>query len=247
MLAAAEGHRRTELSLAREREHAQANLIRRMIAGTIAPAEMRMALLPLGLDPDAAYHALRTCPTPSHGINDIERLLGVDMPASLAHGVIALVDGDLCGFMSSLSKTPFPMPVGVSASAPLTEFKSAFRRATRAFNTARALGAVGVFDLEMLGIQAAIVSDADVGDVFERRYVDSLNGVTGSEIILDTVERFLNNDLGVEATARELGVHSNTVRQRLGRFEQQTQRSLREAETIAEVWWALQRRHLDAG
>jgi DNA-binding PucR family transcriptional regulator len=46
------------------------------------------------------------------------------------------------------------------------------------------------------------------------------------------------------ATARELGVHVNTVRHRLNRFEEATGRSLHETEAIVEVWWALQRQQL---
>jgi sugar diacid utilization regulator len=41
-----------------------------------------------------------------------------------------------------------------------------------------------------------------------------------------------------------LNSHPNTVRQRLDRFEEATGRSLRETETVVEVWWALQRRRL---
>jgi DNA-binding PucR family transcriptional regulator len=64
------------------------------------------------------------------------------------------------------------------------------------------------------------------------------------DVILAMVECFFNNDFSVDTTARELGVHSNTIRQRLGRFEETTGRSLHEAEVLVEVWWALQRRHL---
>jgi DNA-binding PucR family transcriptional regulator len=49
------------------------------------------------------------------------------------------------------------------------------------------------------------------------------------------------NDRNVELTARDLEIHSNTVRQRLARFEETTGCSLRDTETLAEVWWALQR------
>jgi DNA-binding PucR family transcriptional regulator len=41
-----------------------------------------------------------------------------------------------------------------------------------------------------------------------------------------------------------LDVHPNTVRRRLDRFEEATGRSLRETETVVEVWWAVQRRRL---
>ncbi len=39
-------------------------------------------------------------------------------------------------------------------------------------------------------------------------------------------ERYLGNDRNVEVTAKDLEVHPNTVRQRLDRFEEATDRSL---------------------
>jgi DNA-binding PucR family transcriptional regulator len=77
-----------------------------------------------------------------------------------------------------------------------------------------------------------------------RRYIDALQRLTGGDLILHTTERFLLNDCNAEATARELGVHVNTVRHRLARFEEATGRSLRETEVLVEVWWALQRHQL---
>ena len=53
--------------------------------------------------------------------------------------IVALIDGDLCGFVRDLPKASVSTPVGVSAPTPLPEFKSAFRLATRAFDTARDL------------------------------------------------------------------------------------------------------------
>jgi DNA-binding PucR family transcriptional regulator len=77
-----------------------------------------------------------------------------------------------------------------------------------------------------------------------RRYLTPLEGTTGGDTVLTTVERFLINDANAETTARDLGVHVNTIRHRLGRFEEATGRSLREIETLTEVWWALQRRRI---
>jgi DNA-binding PucR family transcriptional regulator len=45
-------------------------------------------------------------------------------------------------------------------------------------------------------------------------------------------------------TAGALGVHPNTVRKRLERFEARTGRSLRDSETEVELWWAFQDRRL---
>jgi DNA-binding PucR family transcriptional regulator len=60
--------------------------------------------------------------------------------------------------------------------------------------------------------------------------------------VLTTVESYLANDCNAETTAAGLEVHPNTVRHRLGRFEEATGRSLRATETLVEVWWALERR-----
>jgi hypothetical protein len=244
MLAAADGHHRSELSRAREHHHAQANLVRRLLAGTAAPGEIRLAVEPLGLDPKARYHAVHARPDPSTDGHAIERLLGVDGLVSRGRGLVAWIDGDMCGFIIDLPKAATPIAIGVSEPVPLHDLEDAFARATRALETALALGAPGVFDLTTLGVQAAVVGDRDVGKAMVRRYIDPVRGLTGGEVVLHTTERYLTNDCSVEMTARELEVHVNTVRHRLGRFEEATGRSLHETEALVEVWWALQCRQL---
>jgi DNA-binding PucR family transcriptional regulator len=128
---------------------------------------------------------------------------------------------------------------------PLHDLEPAFRQATRALETALAHRARGVFDLTTLGVHAAVVGDADVGDAMVGRYIDALHGVASRDMILQTIERFLTNDCNAEATTRELGVHVNTVRHRLSRLEEATGRSLRETEGLVEVWWAIQRQQLN--
>jgi hypothetical protein len=217
MLASAEGHRRTELTLAREQHHAQANLLRRIMAGTVAPAEIRTALAPLGVDPDAPYYAIYARPDTSADVGAIERYLGVGL-VTRGKGIVALIDGHVCGFIASLPKAPAPTAIGFSEPAALPDLKSAFTRARRSLETALAIGAKGTFDLATLGLEAAVVSDTDIGNVMVDRYIDALQGLTGGDAMLETVERYLANDLSVDPTARDLGVHVNTVRQRLGRL-----------------------------
>jgi hypothetical protein len=244
MLAATDGHRRSELSRARELHHAQSNLVRRLLAGTVAPGEVRMAVAPLGLDPTAVYQAVRARPEPSVDGETIEQYLGADGLVKRGRGLVVWIDGDICGFIADLPKAAAPTAIGISEPVRLHDLEPAFRRASRALETALALGVRGVFDLTTLGVQAAVVGDADVGDAMVRRYIDALHDVTGGDVILHTTERFLTNDCSAEATARELGVHVNTVRHRLNRFEEATGRSLRETEALVEVWWALQRQQL---
>jgi PucR C-terminal helix-turn-helix domain len=244
MIHAAEGHRRAELELAREQQHAQANCVRRLLAGTASPAEIRAAVQPLGLDAHGLYHAIRARPMPDLEIAAIERYLGADGLVHRGNGLLALIDGDSCGFISHLPPSPAPISIGVSDPVPLASLKPAFRHASRALETALALGAKGIFTLGDLGLQPAIALDPDTGNTMLTRYITPTLALTGGTTILATVERYLTNDRNVDQTAKDLDVHPNTVRQRLDRFEEATARSLRETETVTEVWWALQRRRL---
>jgi hypothetical protein len=244
MLNAANGHRRGELSVAREQQHVQTNLVRRVLTGTAAPAEIRSAVTPLGLDPDGQYYAVRARPEPALDMEAIERYLGADGLVRRGNGLLALIDGDACGFVGSLPQSAAPTAVGVSDQVALVAMESAFRQAGRALETALALGVKGIFSFSDLSIQSAIAGDADLGAVMLARYVDAVLAVPAGSGILDTAERYLANDRSVDLTAKDLDVHPNTVRHRLERFEEITGRSLLETETVVELWWALQRRRL---
>jgi hypothetical protein len=245
MLHAAEGHRRGELSRAREQLHAQTNFVRRVLSGTATQGEIRSALASLGLDAQGLYHAVRARPQPSVGMEAIERYLDADGLVRRGNGLLALIDGDASGFIAHLPQTAAPTAVGISEPVALTSMKPAFRQASRALETALALGAKGAFGFADLSLHPAIATDTDIGDVMVTRYIEPVLNITGGETVLATIERYLGNDRNVEITAEGLEVHPNTVRQRLDRFEEATGRSLRETETLAEVWWALNRRRLD--
>jgi DNA-binding PucR family transcriptional regulator len=59
--------------------------------------------------------------------------------------------------------------------------------------------------------------------------------------VAETVAAFIEHGLNIKATAEALEVHQNTVRYRLGRFEELTGASLERPVTAFEVWWAMQR------
>jgi hypothetical protein len=244
MLHAADGHRRGDLSQARELQHAQSNCVRRVLSGTASAGEIRTAIEPLGLDPHGSYHAVRVRPMPDFEMEAIERYLGADTVVKRGSGLLALIDGDACGFVAQLPRSAPPHAVGISEPVTLVEMQAAFKQATRALETALVLGFKGIFGIGDLGIHPALVVDTELGDVMMDRYVRPVLAHSGGDAILSTVERYLINDRSVDITARELTVHANTVRQRLAKFEDVTQRSLRDTEAVVEVWWALQRRHM---
>jgi hypothetical protein len=241
MLHAAAGHRHGELSHAREQQHAQTNCVRRVLSGTATPGEIRNAVAPIGLDATRRYHAVRARPAPSADMEAIERYLDVDGLVRRGNGLLALIDGDACGFVARLPTAAAPTAVGISEPVTLTAMELAFRQASRALETALSLGARGLFAFSDLSIHAAVTSDADVGDVMVKRYVDAILALPAGDTLLHTVERYVANDRSVDATAKDLDIHPNTVRQRLERYENTTQRPLRETETLVELWWALER------
>ena len=244
MLHAAEGQRRGELSQAREHQHAQTNFVRRVLAGTATPGEIRTAIAPLGLEAHGVYHAIRARPQPTLDMETIERYLGADGLVRRGNGLLALMDGDACGFIAQLPHTAAPTAIGISEPVALTSMKTAFRQASRALETALTLGAAGIFGFDDLSLHPAIATDTDIGDVMTARYITPVLTLTGGDAVLATTERYLGNDRNVDVTAKDLEVHPNTVRHRLDRFEEATGRSLRETETVVEVWWALNRRRL---
>jgi PucR-like helix-turn-helix protein len=248
MNAAAEAHRRVELELALQEQHDLANLVRRVLYGTAGLIARQGHLESYGIDPTAEYYAVRARPDDPVDLGSIEAWLGAGESAERRNGLVALIDGDVVGFVATLpEECDLPLCVGVAGPATLPKLADAFRLASRAVETAHALRRRGVVELSTLGLAPAVLADHDVGNGVLERYVTPVErrGRSGAAI-LDTVERYLANDLQVDATAAELQVHPNTVRYRVGRFERLTGSSLKHNESLVEVWWALRRREVAA-
>ena len=160
-------------------------------------------------------------------------------------GLAALLDGDLVGFVLDPLPGTIAARVGVGPRAALHELANSFRLATRALEAAAATQASGPVAMEQLGLWPAVIADRDVGDELLRRIIAPVlaQGRTG-EAVLDTVVRYLDNDLRLEVTAEEMFLHVNTVRYRLRRFEELSGMGLRRVNDLVQVWWAIQRHRL---
>lgn len=123
-------------------------------------------------------------------------------------------------------------------------FEAPFRRASPALETATAFGTSGVFAFSSLALQASIVGNPDVGEVLRTRYIDPLQAVAGGPAFLNTVQHYLSNDGRVDGTADAPGIHANTVRHRIKRFEELTGRPLTNSEVAVELWLALEAHRL---
>jgi DNA-binding PucR family transcriptional regulator len=88
----------------------------------------------------------------------------------------------------------------------------------------------------------AVAAEDELGELLVRRYLRPLEKLGArAGAVLETVAAFIEHGLSVKATAEALDVHQNTVRYRLGRFEELTGASLERPVTAFEVWWAMQR------
>ena len=245
MVESASGHRETELELARREQHHRANLVRGILFGTLAPAAIRVQATTYGLEPQGLYSAIRARPTADVTVRSLEYQLGVADAAGPRRGLAALLDGDLAGFVLAPVPSRVAVAVGVGPPASLAELENSFRLATRALESAAAAGLTGPVSIDQLGLVPAVIADRDVGEEVTRRIIQPVlaQGKPGITLI-DTVARYLGNDLRLELTAAQMFLHVNTVRYRLRRFEELTGTSLRHVDDLVQVWWALRRRSL---
>ena len=149
-----------------------------------------------------------------------------------------MIDGDLAGLLRDPPACTVEPSVGIGPARPLERLPESFAAATRALDTARAFGLAGLHGLDTLGLLPAVVADKAVGETLRKRYLGPLDAPFGAEIVT-SLRTYFDCEMHVERTAERLLVHANTLRYRLGRFEELTGANLRDPATAAEVWWAL--------
>ncbi|MFE3881615.1 PucR family transcriptional regulator [Streptomyces lydicus] len=134
--------------------------------------------------------------------------------------------------------------LGLGAPAPVSGLATEFTRATQALRAAVGFGLVGAFTREELGLRATVVALPALGEQLVGLRLAPLaeRGEDGAQ--LEEAAAYLQQGLRLEAAARTLYVHPNTLRNRLRRFEEITGTSLRDPADLAEVWWALTHRRI---
>ncbi len=244
MSTAATAHRRVDLEAARRAQGRDADLIRALGEGRPLSAELSAHLHTVGLDDGRHYWSIRARPRPETRLDELERALSGGR-GHRAGGLLALVDDDLSGFVLNRPSDSAGCSVGIGPPQPVDGLRASYRLATRALTTAVAYDLRGIYDLDGLGVRSAICQDDDVGRALVGRYLDPLATAPSGDEILATVRAYFVNGGHAKATASSLHIHENTLRYRLGRFEELAGASLRDPNTRLEVWSALERRRIN--
>lgn len=158
--------------------------------------------------------------------------------------LVTTVDGDVAGLLvgrpAGLCRS---LILGLGAPASASGVATEFARATQALRAAAGFGLVGAYTREELGLRATVVALPAVGEQLVRLRLAPLGerGEDGAQLA-EAAAAYLRQGLRLEAAARTLYVHPNTLRNRLRRFEEITGTNLRDPADLAEVWWALTHR-----
>lgn len=223
-LAIADSQRRTELVLSL------------LLSPRGAPPGLTAAV---GLDPSAAYVAFRGRATRD---DEGSLLRDLQMPGVLDRGLVAPYEGDVVGLAIAAPRTATASDVlvGIGPAVRLADLPRSFLIASRVVEAGWAHGRRGVLGLEAVTLEAIARSEGVLTGALTARLIDPVtaDGRAGHEI-LATVAALLDHDLNAEAAAGALGVHANTVRNRLRRYEQLTGVTLRSVRDLAEVRLAL--------
>lgn len=232
-------HRRTDIEISQRDHEQRAEFVRALVAGTLEAPQLRSKALLYGLDINKRYLLARG--RTSDAMWRVERALRATDPGAL----VALVDGDMVGVLSTRPRTAGDGVVGLGPPVRLDDAARSFGLASRALEAAAALGWRGVCGFDDVGLQSVILSEHDLGAQLVARYVAPLAeaGHFGHELS-ETVTAWLEAGTGPQRVASALHIHRNTLRYRLARYEEMTGCDLSSMRTRVEAWWAFQRARL---
>jgi purine catabolism regulator len=91
------------------------------------------------------------------------------------------------------------------------------------------------------GVKPEYASDPTAWDLRHDEVIGPLSAhdAQNGTALLESLRVLLERDRNVTATARELGVHCNTVIHRMTQVEALTGRNLRRVQDLAELWLAI--------
>lgn len=233
-------HRDEDLDMARTAEARRSEFVRRLLLEGARGPELMLHAGSFGLVAGRRYRTFRARAAGTEAAT----LAAVLRWAGQHHlePVGAIVDGDAAGTFND-GPLPHGGPVlGVGPAVELPDLPGSFRLATQALDVAVQFDRPGVQTLERLSLRVAVAAESHVGDMLVAKILGPLQaqGDFGAELIA-SLDAYLSADMNTASAAERLTVHPNTLRYRINQVKQLSGLTLRSAQEISEVWWALRR------
>jgi hypothetical protein len=242
MTHAARAHGRADLELAQHGAERRAELVRDLLFGRLDDVQLEHACAAHGLRPTGRYMAFRASLGGTTDISELNRAL--QNATEVAHPLTAIIDGDLAGLLTRAPDLDSGHIVALGPATVLTELSDSFAIASENLKAAEAFARGGVHGPDGLGLLPAVLA-SDLGTRLDGKHFSALDdlGHFGDQLE-ETVRAYLANQRNIGATAHKLGVHPNSIRHRLDRFEQTTRLDLRDTDQLVIAWWILKRREM---
>jgi purine catabolism regulator len=159
--------------------------------------------------------------------------------SGLLHGRVVAVaaPGEVATVLRRLSRLP-SLRVGVGEVADVGALHRSRRTAEQALSLTTASNAVVRWDTTVRHGALALLDPARA-EAFCDSFLAPLRGPEEAEL-LETLRAFLHHHGALTPVAQDLGVHRNTVRNRLARIQEALGRSLEDPQVRVDAWLALQ-------
>jgi hypothetical protein len=242
MTHAARAHGRADLELAQHGAEQRAELVRDLLFGRLDGVQLDLACATHGLRPTGRYIAFRASLAGAADISELNRAL--QNATEVAHPLTAIIDGDLAGLLTRAPDLDSGHIVALGPATVLAEISDSFAIASENLEAAEAFGRRGVHSPDGLGLLPAVLA-SDLGTRLDGQHFAALDdlGHFGDQLE-ETVRAYLASQRNIGATAHQLGVHPNSIRHRLDRFQQTTRLDLRDTDMLVIAWWILRRREM---
>lgn len=207
----------------------------------------------IGLAPADSYRVVIVRPLPEDDLDDLAASLIVAFPGALARprpsGVELLVTRSDQGVMAALRRVVEGRPTGIGTAGPLNQLSASARQAHALLALSAHAGRP--VQVENGGISRLLLEwgAPEVLTAYSGAILAPLDELPEPERfeLLETLREWLQANGAWETAAHRLGVHRNTVRNRIARVAAVTGRVLDQGDERFELWLALRSRWVSAG
>lgn len=233
-------YRDLEIEEARHDEHRRSRVLFELLIGN--PTAISTTDLEVyGLAENRAYSAARGL---SIEPQTTERLR-THVETAAPTGLVGVLDGKLAAILPQETLDTLTglssAVLAIGPTGPLRSLRGSYRLAERLLEAGSRAGLARVVTLANLRLTLPIAHETELGQHLVTTYLAPLGSLSdGGGSVRETVRAYLVHRFSVEAAARALHVHVNTVRYRLRRFEELTGAELGSFSDCVNIWWALE-------